>query len=274
MANNCNPCSDNIFKRLSSDPNLIELIGSSAKEVEVLGGDSITVDKIDTQDKVTFTVNYQPYVPLTINTFADDIGIQLKGATVTAFNLSWTFNKGVQSQSLDQGLTAPLIVLGQTSYNLAVTGQSITTDTVITLTADDDTGDANAAKTKTNSILFGNLLYYGAVSIPNVSLYDPNETAIKALTNSTLAINAKGANPITYSNDAVDEYEIFAAPSGYTINDFQDSVNPIPGGFTFVKTLSITNSEGFAENYDVYRSDYDNSAGTDGSGNPITYSIL
>lgn len=274
MANNCKQCNDTVFKTISSDPNLIELLGKSVKKSVVLAGNNITVNEVETPDEYQFTVSYNPYVALVIQSFTDDLGLQVKGATVNSFNLSWTYNKGVQSQSLNQGLTAPNIVLGQKSYNLAVTGQNITTNTTFTLTADDDTGDGNPAKTASHSILFGNFLYYGAVTIPDTSAYDPSETDIKALANQTLATNAKGANPITYSNDAVDEYEVFAAPSGYTINNFQDSVNPNPGGFTFVKTVSITNSEGFTEDYDVYRTTFDNTAGVDGEGNPITYSII
>lgn len=274
MSNNCKNCTDTVFKSISSDPNLIQILEGATKKTVVLAGDNITVSEIETDDEYQFTVSYSPYIPLTIDSFTDDVGIQLKGFTLTSFNLNWTYNKGVASQSLDQGLTAPNIVVGQKSYSLAVTGQNITVDTTITLTADDDAADANPAKTATNTIRFGNNIYYGSVLIPDTATYNPSEGDIKALANEDLVLNAQGANPITYSNDEVNEYEIFAAPSSYTVNGFQDSVNPVPGGFTQVKTLNITNSEGFTEEYTVWRSTYDNLAGLDTGGNPITYSII
>lgn len=277
MATNiCNACTDNIFTRLSSNPDIAELIAGSVKPVIVKSGDDImVVDKVETEDDITYFVKFTPYVPLVIQSFVNDLPLQIKGFTVTDYVLDWTYNVPVMVHSLDNGLSAPSVGPAQLIYQLVVGLQNIEDNTTITLTADDNTGDGNVAKEATTSILFGNFLYSGDVTIADTGAYDPSEANIKALT-PTLAVNAKGANPITYTNDDVDKYHIFSAPSNspFIVNNFQDSVNPVPGGFVLVKTLDITNSEGFTEEYTVWRSTFDNTAGTDGAGNPITFSII
>lgn len=282
MAKNvCNPCADNVFTRLSSNPDLSEIIAASVKEVIVVSGDEfIVVDNLETEDSITYTVTYNPYEPLVIQSFTDNLPLQIIGATVTDYILDWTYNIPVVEHSLTGvpaiGLTPPPPQVAQLTYQLIVSLQTTTVDTVITLEADDSTIDANDPKQATTSILFGNFLYTGYTTIVDTNLYDPLEADIKALT-PTLAVNAKGANPITYTNSGVNVYQIFAAPtdSPFIVNNFQDSGNPLPGGFVEVKNdLVITNSEGHSADYTVWRTTYDNTAGLDGEGNPFNFSII
>jgi hypothetical protein len=272
---NCIPCEDNIFKRLSSNPDISELLGSAGKPHYVEGdGTFIFVNRVETQDDITDTISYSPYTPLVISSFTNDQSLLLKGYTLTDFELDWVYNKLVQTHSLDNGLTAPTVIASLV-YNLVVSGQSIAADTAIILTADDDTGDAVPDKTATTNIYFGNNIYYGAVSIPDTGAYAPDDTAIKALTNSPIKRNKNTIGTITYSNSGVDSYMVFTAPTSFSIVNFQASINPLPGGFIQVGSpFSITNNEGFAENYTVWRSTYDNTQGNDGGGNPITFTII
>jgi len=268
MANtNCDSCNDSIF----NIPSLIP-----EKKVIVASGDvNIVVNTVEAVNDITYYVSYTPYAPLTIQSFITNIPLQIKGAVITDYILNWEYNIPVAEHSLDNGLVPPPVTTSQLVYQLNVGLQNITDNLTITLIADDDINDINIPVQSSTSILFGNFLYIGNVTITDTGSYDPSEADIKLLS-STLAVNAKGANPIPYTNSGVNEYQIFAAPSNspFIVNNFQDSGNPSPGGFVQVKTLDITNSEGYTEQYTVWRTTYDNTAGTGSAGNPLTFSII
>lgn len=275
MSNQCNSCNDTAFSTISKDPTLIDLLSKSSKKQTVLGDNiSIFVDRIETENEVISTVNYVPYIDLIINTFTNDVNLILKGTTISTLNLSWQYNKSIQSHSLNQGLTAPAVISGQTLYNLNLTGLNLNSTTTYTLTADDLTSDNINPISKSTTVSFGNNIYHGSILIDNTDLYDPIENDIKSLTNIQLSANASSINNIEYTNNDVDLYYIVALPASFNFNSFKDSNNPLPGGFEEIKRLNITNSENFSEEYIVFRSTYDNLAGVDLNNNPITFSII
>lgn len=254
MANKCNPCSDNVFKRLSSNPDIADLLGAAGKPHNIEGdGQYIFVSTVETDDLKTDTISYSPYIPLTINSFTDDQALLLKGFTLTDYQLDWVYNKTVETHSLDNGLTAPTVTAGLT-YSLPVTGASITTDTTIQLTADDNTGDANPAKTANTSILFGNYIYQTQIAISDRN--DIDEALINGLTLVNLPKTITRNRNLTFAClSEAGEYEVLLVPSSYALDSgtlFKDVATQLTGGWgQLISDISLTNEEGFSENYDV-----------------------
>lgn len=263
MSNNCKPCNSPLIKVVSSNPSLKAIIESVIQEVNTLNpkvtveGDDEFIfveETVNPDESITYTVSYSPYIPLSISSFTDDIGLQVKGVTVSTFTLNWNYNKGVESQSLNQGLTAPAVVPGQTSYSLTPTGQTITTDTTITLTADDVDGDGNAAKTSNVSILFGNYIYQTQLVLADRT--DIVEADITGLDLTSLTRTLSRTKDLTFTcSSGSTEYEVILMPTSFGLTSggsFQDLSTNFTGGWSKLLTVELTNEEGFAEDYDVF----------------------
>ena len=264
MANTCKPCKENIFKTISSNPDILELlelsgVGGDGKIIEVEGDNleaaSLFIDRVENDESKTFTLRYSPYTPLSIQSFTDNVGLQLKGSTLTTFQLDWTYNKAVESQSLDNGLTAPAVTQAE-SYSLTPTGLAITSNTTFTLTADDIDADGNSPKTSSISITFANYIYRTQIAIAdrnNITTSTINQLDLTALTKTLQTNRSLTFGALSGST----EYEIILIPSSYGLTSgtqFKDTATNFTGGWGKLFDMNLTNSAGFEESYGVWAS--------------------
>lgn len=182
------------------------------------------------------------YVGLLVNSFTANTTIYEKGQVLTSIQLSWTYNKAIQAQTITGvNVTPPTLIISDRTK--LVTLVSVSIDTIITLTADDNVSDAIAAKTATLTISFLNKLYYGKSVIGTI-----NSAFVLALSNELKATRSKSFTSTT----GVAEYIWFACPVAYGLPDFK--TNGFDGGFLLAATISFTNASGYTENYYVFRS--------------------
>jgi len=253
MANTCKPCNTTVFKTLSANPSIQDLIDNGLNNVEVTSvSPFITVNKTTTGNKDTFELDYTPFIPLSINSFTNNLPLQLKGVTVAEFVLSWTYNKAVQTQTLNNGLTAP--GLSGLNYTFPVTGQNVTSNITYQLSADDNIGDGNPAKVANTSIVFGNYIYQTQIVIADRNSIDT--TIINALNLPTLTKTIKTNRNITFicESDAT-EYEVLLVPSGFSLTSggqFKDVNTGFTGGWGKVLDINLTNEASFTEQYGVW----------------------
>lgn len=213
------------------------------------GGGSlpISTDDVDYRgDVLTDIIDSLLYLALTIDSFGAATLTYEKGQTLTSIQLIWSYNKAVESQSITgtNVITPTLLPADRTKL---VSLSSITSNTIITLTADDSVSDGNAAKTRTATITFLNKIYYGKSVIGTV-----NSAFILALTGELKSSRTKSFSVST----AATEYIWFASPVAYGLPSFK--TNGFNGGFDLNATINLTNASGHTESYYVFRSTNEN----------------
>lgn len=171
------------------------------------------------------------YEPIAINSFTNDINSAEKGSTVTAVNLSWTFNKTPESLTLDGEMMLPTLA------GTTLSGVSISDTKTFTLKATDERG---ATATKTTSINFYNRIRYGAAA-------DYTELA---LSDGVLS-NTKGRTFTATAGEG--QYIWYMLPKWLGACSFK--VGNFDGGFRLLKTELLANASGYTEEYYIYRSD-------------------
>lgn len=177
------------------------------------------------------------YYDLTITLSCSTSTSQLIGSTLQSVKFTWTYNKGVFSQSFNN---EPLNT-GIREYQYTTPFSSNKT---FTLKANDGTKDYSRSIT----ISFVNNLYYGAGAGEVSSI----EELIRSLSSK---LSSSRANTFTaYAGE--DMFVYFASPS--RLGDCTFYVGGFEGGFNFVTTTSITNKAGYTENYYVYKSSQPN----------------
>lgn len=216
--------------------------GEGAELILPLSSDDVLYET--TSQTLTDVIDSLLYTALVITGFSASPSTYEKGQTLTSVSLSWSFNKTIQSQTITgTNVISPTLLVGD--RNKIVSLNNITTNTTITLTADDVTSDAIAAKTSALTLQFLNKIYWGKGAIPGVL----NSAFILALSNSELRSNRLKSFTITANTN---EYIFFALPVAYGVPSFK--TNGFNGGFQLEGTITFTNASGWAESYNVYRS--------------------
>lgn len=176
------------------------------------------------------------YKPITINSFTNDKNTLEIGTKVTEITLNWTLSKNPKTMTIDSESITPVSTRTKT-----YSGQNITTNKTYTLKVTDE---KDATATKTTSISFVNGVYWGAKAAP--SNYD--SAFILGLSKAL-----QGSKGKTFTVDAAAGQHIFyAVQSRYGTCTF--NVGGFDGGFTKVATIEFTNSSGYTESYDIYKS--------------------
>ncbi len=176
-------------------------------------------------------------------------GIYEIGSTVADINFNWIITNGntVINQILSRISPTSAIIAGPTpgitNYNLI--GANITVNTVYNISVQDD----QIIKNSTTQIQFLPKIYWGNAVIPGTL----NSSFVIGLSNSTLTANR---NSTLTANMSTNQYFWICLPTSYGTPTF--TVGGFSGGFTFISTLSFTNSSGYVQNYDIWRSDNDN----------------
>lgn len=189
------------------------------------------VNEINSQCKDIATKIDEISNPFSINSFSVTPSVAQKGST-TNVAVKWSYNKDIKSQTLNN--TALDTTLREKTFS------SVKTDVTYTLNA---TSTNNISKTKSGTVKFYNGIYYGKSSS---ATYD------SALINSlTKTLSDSKARTITV-NAGTGEYIYYCLPTRLGVPSF--NVGGFDGGFTKVATINFTNSDSYAEDYDIYKS--------------------
>jgi hypothetical protein len=179
-------------------------------------------------------LDYLLYVPLSAS-FSNNVGTVEIGSTVTSVNLTWSYNKSVISQSIDQGIGS----LGVAIRNYTQNG-SWTSDRTYTLTASDGT----QTPTRQTSFVFRHKRYWGLSS--NTSLTDPQ---IIALSNEFATSRGKTFPQLTPAA----QYIYYAYPASWGAATF--TVNGLLNTAWTLVTRDFVNASGNTTSFNIYRSD-------------------
>lgn len=178
--------------------------------------------------------------PFDISSISVAPNISQMGSTVSP-KLTWNYTHStVKSQTINNE------AIENTLRTKTFTG--VTTTTTYTLAA---TSNSDVKKSKNVTITFANGVYYGKST---TSTYDG--ALINSLTKQLS--NSKGRT-ITV-NAGAGEYIFYCIPSRLGACSF--NVGGFDGGFTKVATVNFTNSNKYAEKYDIYKSDNANLGNT------------
>ena len=196
-----------------------------ADKVEYINGDIRTVK--DALDQLL-------YISPDITSFTGG-GTYEKGSVINNVNLSWTLNKGITSQSINQGIGDLDISLRKYDISEA----NLTEDTTYTLTVSDGKNSDSAS----TSVLFRQKGYWGVST----------ETS---LTNEQILALSQEFSTSRNQNRTFDcsggKYFYFVIPTQYC-NGIRFKV----GGLSFTgmeeTTIQLTNASGYEASYNVYR---------------------
>ena len=174
------------------------------------------------------------YKAITITSFNISKSIAELGEIVANLKLTWSYSKDPVLQKLDNNIL-------ENNIREYIIDSDIVTNRTFRL----EVNDGKTTVNKTVAINFYNGRYYG---VSNSETYDSDFilTLNKTLTNSR--------NCNFTVNCGIGQYIFFAIPTRFGTPAF--SVGGFEGGFSLVNTLYYTNSFGYTESYDIYRSDY------------------
>lgn len=192
----------------------------------------ITGDRLNKIDGILENLLYKA---IEITAFSNNVNTAEMGSTVNNVTLSWKTNKTPTALTLDDDSIDTSIT------SKALTALGLTANKTWTLKATDE---RNATSQKTTALNFYNGIYYG------VALEASYDSAfILALTK---VLSGTKARTITV-NAGANQYIYYCLPSRLGTPSF--NVGGFDGGFTKVITISFTNSSGYTESYDIWKSD-------------------
>ncbi len=169
--------------------------------------------------------------PFSINSFTVTPSVAQKGSTINVA-VKWSYNKDIKSQTLNNA------TLDATLREKTFSG--VKADVTYTLNA---ISTNNVSKVKSGTVKFYNGIYYGKSSSTTY-----NATLISSLTKT---LSDSKARTITV-NAGTGEYIYYCLPTRLGVPSF--NVGGFDGGFKKVATINFTNSDSYAEDYDIYKS--------------------
>ena len=220
---------------------------NSGGKVELTDYQKKTDDNLATEEKtIVGAVNelnskiWDIQNPFDISSISVAPNIAQMGSTVSP-KLTWNYTHStIKSQTINNE------TIEKTLRTKTFTG--VTTTTTYTLAV---TSNSDIKKSKSATITFANGVYYGKST---TSTYD--STLINSLTKQ---LSNSKSRTITV-NAGAGEYIFYCIPSRLGTCSF--NVGGFDGGFSKVATINFTNSDNYAENYDIYKSDNANLGNT------------
>lgn len=182
------------------------------------------------------------YHKIDITSFTNNVNVVEKGSSIAKVTLRWSMNKTPSSLSLVKGADSYNVAATAVSADLTLTSH-LTSNATFTLTATDARGARDVA---TTSISFLNGKYYGIGTVTDANSI--NDTFVRGLTK-VLASGRTGDFSVTANSG---QYIYFAIPTTFGTPAF--FVGGFEGGFGLLRSFSYTNSLGYTEAYNVYRS--------------------
>ena len=225
------------FASLRIDPVTFALIAkfSNDEELPVGGGGEVTAEKVtvtnigyETQQEIN---DMLLYVPLRVTGFTTNLGVQLIGSLLNDIRLSWSYSKGIQTQSVD-GISVEKSVRFKDYI-----GIELTETQSFGLSANDGSGKPGAQSGAGTTVYFSNKRFWGvgAPGLTNINLLQ-NSDLPAGETRSIVINQTAGANQKIY----------YARPArlgagAYVIGGFEGGV--------IERTVMYINEAGFPENY-------------------------
>lgn len=247
------------------------------KDVELIAGPGMIIQ--DVSDTATFRFNLSTteievlIAALTIvakEAGAARVNPVMKGTIIDRIELTWTYNKAVVSQTLiNSGILTPPS-LGPGDLAQTYTGLSVTNDISFTLQGNDGLGLPGSIGSDIESILFGNEMILGFGTSRILSSSGALETFIDALATKV----TKTSRVHTYfATGGVNQHHFVAYPKSYGLATFTKGL--LSGGYSRLKNVAgtlktdlglgdvetdiiFTNPKGYAIEYYIYESLYDN----------------
>ena len=227
----------------------VDPVVNPLEAIEVIGGDSIKVDKQSTPDKTIYTVNYQEYAKASISS---NSAIHKVGTTVSSFEFNVAIVPGsakIISRSMvpDKGLNLEE-PFSWTETNIVGTDSGLWPKydgSPVVVSCLDDTG----VTVSKNIGLEYRYLYYMGFSIKDTI----TESDIKAFTNQDLLTSIKGKyGNYTYNYTVVPAYLYWVFPEGTTgFSEAYEGPLPVPLKLDH-PNINITD-EGITKTYRVIR---------------------
>lgn len=179
------------------------------------------------------------YKPITIISFTNNLNtVEVSVSSKTA-TLTWSLSKDPKTLKIDNSVISGATAKGSTTKTI---NGSFIGSTKYTLSVTDAKNNTVSSTTTVNVF---NRIYYGAAELPG-SL---NDSFVKGLAKSELS-NSKGRS-ISLTALA-GQYYFYCIPT--RLGSCKFAVGGFSGGFDKVATIPVTNSSGYQETYDVYRS--------------------
>lgn len=169
--------------------------------------------------------------PFTITSYTISSNVFEIGSS-NQVTLKWTYSGSIKSQSINGEIID--IAIRNRTYT------SVANNTTYTLNCISNK-DLNLSKSV--NVNFYNGVYYGVSSSLNY-----NSSLIKSLTKTISNSNGRTIN----INATSGQYIYYCLPSRLGVPTF--NVGGFEGGFELVSTISFTNTYGYTENYDIYKS--------------------
>ena len=188
------------------------------------------------------------YEPILINSFSINESRYVKGSTASGITLSWEINmlpellriyrKDEQSGIKKIQLEANALP-GFDKFTFPIS-ESYTSDTTWILEVTDIIGNTASKEVR---LSFVNDVYFGISTA----------TAFSDALLSSLNKSSKGPRSFSFSGSAgTGAYAYYCIPASYDVHVF--TINDVVSDFDIIDTFSQTNSAGYTELYNVYRS--------------------
>ena len=234
---------DGLFNKVEEiDVNAVKIQENTEKINLILengvGDDTVgDVNNLNTNNKQTIVdaINELEEMvnPFNITSFSISPNTVEKGATVTKVTCTWNYTKNISSQILDGNTVNASLRTQELRVNL-------TSPKTFSLVA---TSTSNTVKTTSATLSFLNGVYYGASSSTDYA-----SSLIGGLTK-VLASGRQRNFTVTANTN---QYIYYSIPTSMGTPTF--FVGGFEGGFDKVATLNYTNSQGYTESYDIYKS--------------------
>jgi len=247
--------------------------GGGGLPVSILAGTDILVEDLSDASQYEFRVNYNPFVALTTSlSITGYVGgiLQsepiLKGKIVDEIRSSWSYNKAVASQELND-ISVPSADRAKTE-----TGLNVTDDITYEIEGNDGQGQGGSIATDTDSLLFGNYMIWGDYPKIDGQAASVVNTMIANLANKSQEVKRSRGNSV-YATGGTNQRFFVIYPAAWGEATFTKGI--FEGGFQRLKNeagtlvtevtgvetpIEWTNEEGHTEEIYVYQSLYDDRA--------------
>lgn len=211
------------------DNTTVQINSSNNIEVKEVSSDLVSYGELTLSEVLDDLLYIAPNVVLSGGSSHE------KGETVTSVSLTWTLNKDITSQSINQGIGTLDVELRVYTHS----GQTITTNRTYTITVSDGVN----SDTSSITVAFYNKRYYGVSADDTLS-----DAEILAQLSGEYSSSRVQTRTFDCSGG---KYFYIVYPTSWGTASFK------VGGLSFsdmnLETRSFTNASGYAESYNIYR---------------------
>lgn len=214
----------------------IASVAAAIENIETYGLSASAISYEDTT--VQAALDDLLYEEIAISSFTNTVGTVEIGTTVDSCTFKWAINKTPTTLTL-AGESLDITLTSYTKSDMGLSKTAVGSQSY-TLVATDD---RDASSSKSTSIYFYNGVYYGVGDTDSV-----DSDFILAMTK-TLQNSKTKSFTVTAGSG---QYIYYALPTRLGTPTFY--VGGFEGGFSLDATIDFTNSSGFTESYNIYKS--------------------